>query len=690
MKPHWSANPSIALPASGWVASTAKAVVCLSLGCAVFGCGSKPNQVGTSVSQDSPPGGVGHSAPEASAGAAAANRPTAPTDPLADWQPTRWDEAEPIDTVPAWAADAVFYQIFPERFRNGDPSNDPTHASLEFPESVPDEWAISPWTGDWYARAAWERKKGPNFYEHGVFDRRYGGDLQGVLDRLDYLQDLGVNVIYFNPVFYGRSLHKYDGASMHHIDPYFGPDPAGDLVQMESETSDPATWKWTAADRLFLKLIEEIHQRKMRVIIDGVFNHTGRDFFAFRNLREQQAASPYGAWYIVQRYDNPDTPQNEFRYKGWWGIDTLPEFADTEDGQDLHAGPKAYVMDITRRWMDPNQDGDPRDGIDGWRLDVANEVPPKFWQDWHTTVRQLNPAAYTVAEVWGDAQEFLTRCGFSATMNYHAFSYLVKGFVVDGRLSAHDFGRELLLRSRDYAPATRFVLQNLVDGHDTDRVASMIVNRSQRPYRDASRFDYDVTERVSPRNYDQYQVRKPTPTERQIQRLVALVQMTSLGAPMIYYGTEAGMWGADDPCDRMPMVWDDLQYDPQAADPLGRPRDPDPVAFDAELCDFYRQLIALRHQSPALRRGSIALVDHDDAAQFLAYERRAPDARLVIVVNRGAEAFGWSLPEDLSAASEIATVFATQAPEQIRLERQSDRATLTLPGLTGAVLQLSP
>ena len=411
--------------------------------------------------------------------------------------------------VPDWVAEAVFYQIFPERFRNGDTNNDPTRESLEDSAGIPLSWHISSWMEDWYERADWEQQLSKNFFEKGVFDRRYGGDLQGVLDKLDYLQDLGVNAIYFNPVFYGKSLHKYDGASMHHIDPNFGPDPEGDLATIDRETSDPKTWQWTEADKLFLKLVEEIHSREMHVIIDGVFNHTGRDFFAFADLRKNQADSPYKDWYIVQYFDNPATPQNEFRYKSWWGFETLPEFAEDQETGDLHPGPKAYVMNITRRWMDPNGDGNPSDGIDGWRLDVANEVPIGFWRDWNTLVRELNPQAYTVGEFWDDARDHLVEGHFSGTMNYHGFAYLAKGFLIDGILTPYDFGQQLVARLAEYPRKMQYALQNLIDSHDTQRVASMIVNRGRQPYLQPDRFDYDVSERVSPRYDDQYDVRKP-------------------------------------------------------------------------------------------------------------------------------------------------------------------------------------
>ncbi|HET6567020.1 MAG TPA: alpha-amylase family glycosyl hydrolase, partial [Rhodothermales bacterium] len=358
----------------------------------------------------------------------------------------------PKGHVPDWAKDAVFYQIFPERFRNGDPSNDPTRASLEYGNHTPADWQVTPWTADWYAKAPWEKEMGADFYQSDaarqsgggegkdiIVNRRYGGDLQGVIDELDYLKTLGINTIYFNPLFWARSMHKYDGNSYHHIDPYFGPDPRGDFALMATETSDPATWKWTSADKLFLKLLQEAHTRDIRIIIDGVFNHTGRDFFAFVDLEKNQQQSPYKDWYIVEQFDDPATPENEFKYKGWWGVATLPEFADTPDGTDQAAGPKQYIFDATKRWMDPNGDGNPVDGVDGWRLDVVPDVPMGFWVDWNAYVRTLNPEVYTTSEVWQDASKYIEEGGFDATMNYYGFAFPVKGFLVDNSTEPSEF-----------------------------------------------------------------------------------------------------------------------------------------------------------------------------------------------------------------------------------------------------------
>ena len=529
------------------------------------------------------------------------------------------EQTDAKSRVPDWAADAVFYQIFPERFRNGDPSNDPTLESTEFPDIMPGNWSVTPWTNQWYARADWEKKLGDNFYEDGVFHRRLGGDLQGVIDKLDYLSNLGINTIYFNPVFYARSLHKYDGNSFHHVDPHFGPDPAGDFAIMKTETADPTTWKWTKADKLFLSLLNKAHSRNIRVIIDGVFNHTGRDFFAFENIVKKQKDSPYVDWYMIEEFDDPKTDESEFKYKGWWGVDTLPEFANNKDGDDLHPAPKSYVMTATRRWMDPNGDGNPSDGIDGWRLDVANEVPNKFWRDWNKLVRKINPDAYTVAEIWENAGGYLRDCGFSATMNYHGFSFPVKGFLVDGRLPASRFAELLQERMAEHETAVQYALQNLIDSHDTDRVASMIVNaRRELSYKNADRFDYDVGERVSARSDKAYDVRPPNERDRAIQKLLTLFQMTFVGAPMVYYGTEAGMDGGDDPDDRMPMIWEDLEYQARTLGPHGNLDRSYPVAFNSELFKFYRDLISLRNDSKALRHGDFKTVHSDDDCKLLA------------------------------------------------------------------------
>lgn len=591
----------------------------------------------------------------------------------------------PDRRVPAWAKDAIFYQIFPERFRNGDPSNDPTKASLEFPDIVPDNWSVSPWTNDWYSRAEWEKQIGDNFYEDGVFHRRYGGDLQGVIDKLDYLAELGINTIYFNPVFYARSLHKYDGNSFHHIDPYFGPDPQGDFQLMANETADPATWQWTKADQLFLSLIKQAHERGLRIIIDGVFNHTGRDFWAFADIAKNQAKSPYQDWYIVETFDDPKTAENEFKYAGWWGVDTLPEFANSSDGLDLHPKPKAYVFAATKRWMDPNDDGNPADGIDGWRLDVANEVPNKFWQDWNTMVRQLNPEAFTVAEIWDDAGDYLADCGFSSSMNYHGFAYPVKGFLVDGTLPASEFASQLTQRLTAHAPEVRFAMQNLMDSHDTDRLASMIVNAGKhQPYMNAGRFDYDVGERVSPRNFKPYDVARPNEHHRTTERLIALFQIAYVGAPMIYYGTESGMDGADDPDDRMPMVWNDLNYQPRTHGPLGTIDPPQPIKFEKELHAYYRSLFKLRAKSPALRQGDFTVLATDDAAQAIVFARSVKGETMLVGLNRGGQPAKIEIPvKGLRRSMQVIPVLSSHEPGKFTRDR--GRGIVTLPPLSGQI-----
>ena len=595
--------------------------------------------------------------------------------------------------VPDWVADAVFYQIFPERFRNGDPHNDPTRESLEDPQQIPESWKVTPWGQQWYQRDPWEKEMGPDFYDHGVFHRRYGGDLQGIIDKLDYLKKLGINTIYLNPVFYARSLHKYDGNSFHHVDPYFGPDPDGDFALMATETANPTTWKDTKADQLFFKFLQDAHARGIRVILDGVFNHTGRDFFAFADLRKNQEGSPYKNWYIVKSYDNPLTAENEFKYQCWWDHDTLPEFADSTDGSDLHPEPKAYVMQATRRWMDPNGDGNPEDGIDGWRLDVANEVPNQFWRDWNSMVRQINPEAYTVAEFWSDAGDYLRDCGFSATMNYHGFAMPAKAFLFDQRVGARDFGIMIEQRMHEHPHDVRYAMQNLFDSHDTPRAGSMIVNGAfdkNLDYLNREDFDYDKSERSSPRFYENYDISRLTATQKQILRLATLFQMTSVGAPMIYYGTEVGMIGADDPDDRMPMLWQDIDYENLTKGPRGKPAKGNKLTkIDSKMLDYFRSAIALRNEYPALRRGSFKILGTHDHHQLIAYTRELGQEQLIVLLNRSPSTRTMKIPlgeRGLPSNGKLQPIFASNSKQEtLRSKKTANDWILGIPARTGGV-----
>lgn len=532
--------------------------------------------------------------------------------------------------VPVWAKKAVWYQIFPERFRNGDPSNDPTLEDIvgSWPFGDMREIQIVPWTSDWYQLQPWEQD-GKGFYYHAQ-RRRFGGDLQGVIDMLDYLHELGVNAIYFNPVFESPSLHKYDGTFYHHIDDNFGPDPAGDKIIFENENpADPSTWQWTAADKLFLELLKQCHERNIRVIIDGVFNHVGVNFFAFADLKKNQQNSKYKNWFEVKSWDNPDTEADELEYACWAGVKGMPEIREGSDG--FAAEPWAYMKASIKRWMDPNDDGDPSDGIDGWRLDVAEKVTRASWVKFRTLVRSINPEAYLTGEVWWEkwpekmfnAADWLQGDMFDAVMNYR-FSAAVTKFFIDqkNRISATEFDKKLAQVRIDYPFEANYVLQNLMDSHDTDRLPSMIIN-PDRIYGHKNTLNAN----------ENYNVRKPRADEIKIQKLIALFQMTYVGAPMMYYGDEAGVWGASDPDERKPMLWADLKYDDEVSHPFGARRPRDENVFNADLFHYYKELIRIRKEHPALMLGDFQSLVVDDEKSIYAFERNYDEQKVIVVVN---------------------------------------------------------
>jgi glycosidase len=364
----------------------------------------------------------------------------------------------------------------------------------------------------------------------------------------------------------------------------------------------------------------------MKIIIDGVFNHTGVQFWAFQDIIKNGVNSKYKDWYLIKSFDDINTPQNEFDYKGWWGTKSLPEFNRTAN--DLNRGPKQYIFHSTLRWMDPNNDGDPSDGIDGWRLDVAREVPIGFWKDWNKLVKSINPSSIIVGELWELSPDYISENGvFDALMNYN-FAFTVNGFFIadKNQIKVSEFINKLKEIDATYPEEYLYLLQNLLDSHDTERLSSMIVNPDRK-------YDHDSNE-----GNPNYSPAKPRTSNYEKQKLIAVFQMTYRGAPMIYYGDEVGMWGADDPHDRKPMIWEELDYDDEVITKksgfktgFGKYE----VKPNNELKMFYKNLIHLRNSNSAFRTGTINFLYFNDAKRTFVFERKENYKRFLVAFNLG-------------------------------------------------------
>lgn len=536
------------------------------------------------------------------------------------------------DFVPQWAKKVVWYQIFPERFRNGDASNDPTVKDIEgsYPHDITSPWQVHPWTSDWYELQPYEKENGKNIWTN-LQRRRYGGDLQGIIDKLDYLQDLGITAIYLNPIFEAPSLHKYDGATFHHIDPNFGPDPNGDRELIKKEVpDDPSTWVWTSADKLFLELVKQVHQRKMHIIIDGVFNHMGLNSWAFKDVVRDQQNSKYKDWFTIKSWDDPEAG-TRFTYEGWFGVKELPEIREDENG--IVVAPKKYIFDITKRWHDPNSDGNPEDGIDGWRLDVAFCVKHSFWKDWRNHVKAINPESYLTAEVIDSIKvikPYLEGDEFDAVMNYNFAFTCAEYFISDKtRINTSKFDKLLKELREAFPGGVEYVQQNLFDSHDTNRLLSHIVNGDLGSFRDWGKY-YDISRAGNPK----YKTRKPNEYEINIAKLMIIFQMTYVGAPMVYYGDEVGMWGANDPDCRKPMVWADLKYDAEIYLPnQSKQMNPDTVEPNKDLFEHYKKLIQIRNENSALQLGDFETVLVDNKKELYAFSRSYNKEKIIVILN---------------------------------------------------------
>ncbi|MFO0826852.1 MAG: alpha amylase N-terminal ig-like domain-containing protein [Phycisphaerales bacterium] len=554
-------------------------------------------------------------------------------------------KGSPLRT-PQWAKDAIWYQIMPDRFRSGSAANDPKD--------------VRAWTGDWYAPSDAEKASGKEFYGY-VFDRLYGGDLQGVREKLGYLKDLGVNAIYFTPIFQSPSLHRYDATNYVHVEEYLGV--VGDYAKAEASEDllDPKTWTFTGSDKVFLDFLKVAKSMGFRVIVDGVFNHVGTAHPAFVDVRKNGKKSRFADWFAVKKWE-------PFEYEGWAGFGGMPVFR--KDDKHGIASPTAreHIFNVTRRWMDPNGDGDPSDGVDGWRLDVPNEIPMPFWHEWRTLVKSINPDAYICGEIWRRADDWLDGTSMDAVMNY-PFAEGAIAWIGNRakKITPTELDRRLSELRLAYPSEATYVLQNLVDSHDTDRVASMMMNPDR---------DYNRDNRPQDGARD-YVASKPDALAYRKVRLLALLQMTYVGAPMVWYGDEAGMWGSSDPTNRKPMLWKDLE--PYA-------RSEENHAMDEQLA-WYRAVIALRNALPALRTGSFRTLVADDAKDVWAFERELGGQRVVVALNASERDATIALPK-LGERGAWREVFASDAnPPFIRDGRDvaADFPKTTIPALGGRV-----
>ena len=520
--------------------------------------------------------------------------------------------------TPDWMKDAIIYQIFPDRFFNGDKANDQaqTWARGEVDYEFIENWYTLPENPEQEGLLTEEEylSSGAHYGDGQWSNEIYGGDLQGIIQRIDYLKALGVNVIYLNPVFWSISNHRYDAVSYTEIDPILG----------------------TLGD--FEELVAVAEANDMHIILDGVFNHVSDDsvyfdrYYKFLGKSEKIGAYPYWAYvYDYMAETGADQPAAEaaaaeffgenygitdysytewfhvsstpatwadsiglraglpvYSYEGWWGYDSMPIIYST-NGSEYQTGNWAQEIiegehSVNAYWLSK--------GMDGWRLDVANEVSDETWQNFRDSVKALNSDAVIIGEIWDDATKYLMGDMYDSVMNYlfrNAATSFAKG------TSADQTSRELEKVRERYPEEAFYAMMNLVGSHDTTRLLSYLDGIGD----DRNQKDFDSA-------FPTYEGTSQLAKERQ--HLVAFLQFTYAGAPTIYYGDEIGMVGSDDPDDRRAFEWGQGSQ---------------------ELVEYYARLAAIRNSYSALRTGAVEMLD-TGSSSLMAYYR---DEILVIANN---------------------------------------------------------
>ena len=515
--------------------------------------------------------------------------------------------------TPDWAKGAVMYQIFVDRFCNGDPTNDVQ--TCEYVYIGKPVYQVNDWS------------RNPSTMDVGCF---YGGDLQGVWDKLDYIKSLGVEVIYLNPVFVSPSNHKYDCQDYEHIDPHFGKivKDGGTLVDQNAQDNTKAQRyvirsadreNLEASDAFFAEFVKEVHDRGMKVILDGVFNHCGsfNKWLDAEQIYERSGdyepgayiskESPYHSFF--QFHDNSDKawPYNK-TYDGWWGHDTLPKL--NYEGSDKLV---EYILNVAKKWVSPPY------SVDGWRLDVAAdlghtaEYNHAFWKRFRKAVKEANPQALILAEHYGDPSGWLQGDEWDSIMNYDAFMEPVTWFLTGMEKHSDSYNGGLYGNGKSFFDAmayhmsrmqtnTVFTAMNQLSNHDHSR----FLTRTNRTVgRIATKGAKAANENV----------------EKCILREAVVMQMTWPGAPTVYYGDEAGMVGWTDPDNRRSYPWGKQDW---------------------ELIEFHKDMIRIHKKYECFRSGSYKSIA--SGSHWICYGRFNKKLQAVILINNRRETLTVDLP----------------------------------------------
>ncbi len=532
-------------------------------------------------------------------------------------------------STPDWAKGAVMYQIFVDRFYNGDPSNDVEDREYIYigaPCEQVKDWSSMPATPD--------------------IRRFYGGDLQGVMDKLDYLQDLGVEVIYFNPLFVSPSNHKYDIQDYDYIDPHYGKivkDGGEVLAEGDMDNTHATKYQIRTGDKenleasnaLFAKLVDEMHKRGMKVILDGVFNHCGsfNKWMDRERIYEQQEAyqdrqgafvsskSPYRSFFHFFKEEEQAWPYN-YNYDGWWGHDTLPKL-NYEDSPKL----VQYIMDIGKKWVSPPYN------IDGWRLDVAadlgysNEYNHMFWKEFRKQVKSVNPDVLILAEHYGDPGEWLQGDEWDSVMNYDAFMEPLTWFLTGMEKHSNERRTDLWGNAEIFVNSMEHFMACML-------TPSLQVAMNELSNHDHSRFLTRTNHIAGRVEQLGYKAAEEGINEAVFCEAVA-VQMTWVGAPTVYYGDEVGVVGFTDPDNRRTFPWGNENQ---------------------RLLNFHKEMIRIHKEQDVLRTGSIKMLTWTN--NILAYGRFQDDEQIVVILNNSKELKEVTVP-----------VWLAEVPQNARMSR---------------------